>query len=288
MKVVVNPINDTPLIANDDTANVDEDSSITILTSNLFANDINDDKKQSSLGGITNLVNGKAVINADGNIEFTPDAEFSGTASFDYTVSDGFESDTASIEITVNPVNDSPVLVNDTVPAIDEDTSTTILAEILLDNDSDIDGDTLNIIAADSENGTAIVNADGNIEFIPAANFNGTTSFDYTVSDGTDTATASVEIVVNPINDILIANSDAVVTDEDIPIDITAKDLFANDINDDIERSLSISEVTNPVNGTAVLRSNGNIQFTPDTNFNGIASFDYTVTDGIDVETTSV
>ena len=288
--VVVDPINDTPLIANNDTATTDEDTSITILASDLFANDNNDDKRQSLISGITNLVNGTAAINGDGNIEFISDVEFSGIASFDYTVSDGFESDTASIEIEVKPINDAPTVINDIIDtAIDEDTSVIILATELLSNDSDVDGDNLTIVGVDNPtSGNAIINDSGNIEFIPDANFNGKASFDYIVTDGTDTATASVEVTVNPINDVLIANDDTFTTDEDTSITIKASELFANDVNDDFEKSLSIFEVTNPVNGTVVLSSNGNVQFTPDTNFNGIANFDYTVTDGTDIETTSV
>lgn len=164
---------------------------------------INDDKRQSSISEITNLVNGTAVINADGNIEFTPDVEFSGIASFDYTVFDGFESDMASIEIAVNSVNDAPTAGNDIIAtSIDEDTSITVLASELLANDTDIEGDSFSIIDVDSNDGTARLNEFGIIEFTPNSNFNGLASFNYTVSDGKDTSNGSVAVTVNPVNDV--------------------------------------------------------------------------------------
>ncbi|MEL7076882.1 MAG: tandem-95 repeat protein [Cyanobacteria bacterium J06582_2] len=285
--VVVNSVNDI-LIVNNDVATADEDTSITLLASDLFDNDVNDDREESRISGITNLVGGTAFVDSDGNIELTPDSNFNGIASFDYTVTDGVDNETASVEVTVNPVNDAPIASNDTATAIDEDTSFTILATELLSNDSDVEGDSLSIIEVNSSDGTAVINTEGNIEFTPAPNFNGTAKFNYIVTDSIDNSTASVDVVVNPINDILVANNDVVVTNKDTLITIQASDLFANDINDDIEKSLNISQITNAVNGTAVIDTNGNVVFTPDTHFYGIASFDYTVTEGTDIETASV
>ena len=286
-QVNVAPVNDAP-VASNDTATTEEDTPITILTADLLGNDSDVDGDTLSISGINNSVNGTAIINADGNIKFTPDANFNGTAIVNYTVSDGKSTDTAAVEIVVNAVNDAPTANNDTAAAINEDTSITILATELLGNDSDVEGDNLNITSVNSDSGTTTLNAEGNIEFTPNANFNGTASFDYTVSDGTDSSTASVELVVNPVNDILIANSDTFTTDEDTPITILASELFANDLNDDIEKSLVVSQVSNSTDGTAVIDEDGNVRFTPNANFEGIASFDYTVTDGTDSETASV
>ena len=286
-RVNVAPVNDAP-VASNDTAVTEEDTTITVLAAELFGNDSDIEGDTLNISSIDNVVNGNAIINADGNIEFTPDANFSGIATIDYTVSDGNASDTASIEITVNSVNDAPLANNDTAAAINEDTSITILAADLLGNDSDVDGDSLSIIDVNSDNGTATLNAEGKIEFTPNANFNGTATFNYTISDGSDSSEASVELVVNPVNDVLIANSDTVTTDEDTPITILASELFANDVNDDIEKILTVSQISNSTNGTAVVDESGNVLFTPDANFKGIASFNYTVTDGTDSETASV
>ena len=84
----------------------------------------------------------------------------------------------------------------------DEDTPLTILVSDLLANDSDVDGDTLSITAvSNSTNGTAVLNNDGTITFTPAENFHGDASFEYTVSDGTDTSTGRVNVTVAAVND---------------------------------------------------------------------------------------
>ena len=84
--------------------------------------------------------NGTVTENTDGTLKYTPDADYNGTDSFTYTVSDGQGgTDTATVTVTVNPENDPPVAVDDT-PSTDEDTSVDIN---VLANDTDLDGDTL-------------------------------------------------------------------------------------------------------------------------------------------------
>ena len=286
--VLVRSVNDI-LIANDDTASTDEDTPVTIFASTLFDNDINEDRKDSRIDDISNVNSGTAIINSDGDIEFTPDLDFNGIATFDYTVTDGIDRETASVRVTVNAVNDVPVAKDDTF-TIDEDTPLTILATDLLSNDTDVETlESLSITKVENAvNGTVSLGEEGDIQFFPDANFNETASFNYIVSDGTDYSTASVEVVINPVNDVLIANNDTVTANEDTLTTILASKLFANDVNDDIEKSLNISQITNAVNGTAIINSDGNVEFTPDAHFYGTASFDYTVTDGTDIETASV
>ena len=82
-----------------DRISVDENSSVTVLATELLNNDLGNNL---SLVEVSNPVNGTVSLNEDGNIEFTPDADFSGAAGFDYTVTDGIENATASVEVTVN------------------------------------------------------------------------------------------------------------------------------------------------------------------------------------------
>lgn len=78
-------------------------------------------------------------------------------------------------------------------------------------------------------------------------NFYGVASFDYTVTDDTDIATASVEVMVNSVEDLPVAIDDTATTEEDTPIVILASELLANDINYDPEDSLSLVAVNNSV-----------------------------------------
>ena len=125
-----------------------------------------------------------------------------------------------------------------------------------------------------------MLNANGTVTFTPAANFNGAASFTYTVSDGTATSNAAtVTVNVTAVNDAPVANADTLAATEDTAVTYTAAQLIGNDTDVDGD-TLTIASVTSGTGGTAVLNANGTVTFTPAANFNGAASFTYTVSDG--------
>ena len=102
---------------------------------------------------------------------FTPDADFNGAASFEYTVSDGNTASTASVAVTVNPVNDAPVAGDDSLSA-EKNTPITISAADLLVNDADVDGDALAIAGIGGAlNASVALDANGDIQFTPRSEF---------------------------------------------------------------------------------------------------------------------
>jgi uncharacterized repeat protein (TIGR01451 family) len=142
--------------------------------------------------------NGNVTINPDGTIIYTPDANFSGNDSFDYIISDGFGgSDTTTVTVTVNPVNDQPLALDDA--ATTDGNAPVVIAA--LQNDSDPDGDNLTITSVSQPaNGTAVINQDGTITYTANAGFSGYDSFTYTISDGQgETAAASVNAKINAV-----------------------------------------------------------------------------------------
>ena len=143
--------------------------------------------------------NGTVSIKPDGSLDYSPNANFNGTDTISYTISDGNGgSDTATVIVTVNPVNDAPVAVNDAA-SVNEDASVSI---DVLANDTDIDGGTLSVTAAAASNGTVSIKPDGSLDYSPNANFNGTDTISYTISDGNGGSdTATVIVTVNPVND---------------------------------------------------------------------------------------
>ena len=170
-----------------------------------------------------------------GGVRYTPNPDYSGPDSFTYTISDGHGGeDTATVHVNVTPVNDPPVATDDTGTTA-EDTPISFTEADLVGDDVDVDGDTLTVIAVgNAVNGTVVDNGDGTFTFTPAANFHGTASFDYTVSDGQGGEDIGhVTITVTAANDAPVAVDDPATTVEDTPVTISAAALLANDTDVD-------------------------------------------------------
>ncbi|MBZ6379809.1 Ig-like domain-containing protein, partial [Pacificimonas aurantium] len=185
----VTAVNDAP-VAVDDSATVAEDGSVTI---DVLANDTDADGDDLSIGSLSNVTGGSAAV-VGGEVIFTPYADFYGAAGFTYTASDP-DGATASgnVVIEVTAVNDGPVAVDDSA-TVAEDGS--VMIDVLA-NDTDADGDLLDIVEVFAlTNGTAqIVN--GEVVFTPTAGFSGAAGFSYTVEDPSGAeATGDVDVTV--------------------------------------------------------------------------------------------
>mgnify|MGYP000508790167 CR=1 FL=1 len=146
-------------------------------------------------------------------------------------------------------------------------------------NDSDPDGDPLNILSVQSAVNGTVSMLGGQIVFTPTPNYNGPASFTYTVSDGhggTDTATVNIQ--VRPVNDAPDAVDDYRTLVRDTTMILAPGYLTGNDTDPDGD-NLSIISVQGAVNGSVSL-SGGAVVFTPAPGFLGTASFTYTVSDG--------
>ncbi|MBK9035747.1 MAG: tandem-95 repeat protein [Myxococcales bacterium] len=272
--VTVTPVNDGP-VAGDDTATTAEDTAATLTAAALLANDTDVDGPALSITAVTGATNGTVAL-AGTTVTFTPAANFSGTAGFDYTVSDGTLTDTGHVTVTVTPVNDGPLAVDDAVTTA-EDTAATIPAATLLANDTDVDGPALSVTAVTAATNGTVALAGTTVRFTPAANFSGTAGFDYTVSDGTLTDVGHVTVTVTAVNDAPVAVDDAVTTDEDTAATIPAATLLANDTDPD--STPTVTAVSAATNGTVALAGT-TVTFTPTADFSGTAGFDYTISDG--------
>ena len=176
--------------------------------------------------------------------------------------------------VTVTPVNDAPAASADSASVAEDGTvSIPVLA-----NDTDADNDTLTVSAVtQGTHGSVTINPDKIVTYTPAANFNGSDSFTYTISDGHGgTATASVNVTVTPVNDAPVANADAATTPEDTAV--TAS-VLANDTDLD-GHTLSVASVTQGVKGSVVINPNGTVTYTPNADSNGSDAFTYTASDG--------
>jgi hypothetical protein len=260
--------NPAPVAAND-TETTPEDTPVTIP---VLSNDNDPDGDPLTITAATSP-NGTVTINADGTLGFTPAPNFNGVATISYTISDGNGGTAiATATVTVTPVNDPPVASNDSA-VTNEDTPVRVA---VLPNDSDLDGDPLTVVSASAGNGTVTINPDGTITYVPNPNFNGVDAITYTISDGRGgTSTATVQITVNPVNDVPVAVNDSATTAEDQPVTIP---ILANDSDAD-GNPLTITAATSP-NGIVTINPDGTITFVPNANFNGPATITYTISDG--------
>ena len=265
--ITVTPVNDTP-VAGDDTGATDEDTPVTVP---VAANDSDVDGDPLVITSWTDGAHG-GVTCAAGECTYTPGPDYNGGDSFTYTLSDGTVSVTATVTVTVAAVNDAPVPQADTL-TIDEDGSGSV--EVLL-NDSDVDLDPLAVVeVAQPAHGTVTCTA-SLCTYTPAADFHGTDSFAYTVSDGAGgVAVATVTVTVNPVNDVPVALDDAVTTDEDTTVPVP---VLANDVDVDGD-PLAITVTVEPLHGSVLCDATG-CAYQPDTNYHGTDSFTYTISDG--------
>ncbi len=271
----VSPVNDAPLGAAD-AFTVAEDSTLTITSGGVLANDTDVDTASLTATMGTSPTHGSVILASDGTFIYTPNADFNGEDSFSYTAGDGeFVSSETVVTITVTPENDKPMAADDAYMT-DENQPLQIAAAGVLSNDCDIDGDVLTAgIITGPANGTLALTADGSFLYTPNAGFAGTDTFTYAAADGTDAATAIVTITVNDVIQPPITNADAFNVGEDLALDVSAAwGVLANDF-DPQSMALSAELVTPPAHGQLVLDSSGAFRYTPDANFHGNDSFTY-------------
>jgi hypothetical protein len=197
------PVNRPPVAVND-SASVGEDGAVNVA---VRANDSDPDGDALAVQSVGQPANGTAAINPDGTVRYTPRANFHGGDSFSYVVSDGRGGTaTASVMITVTPVNDAPVAANDSASTL----SAAPVTVTVLANDQDVDGDALSVTAATSgANGSVVINPNGTVTYTPRAGFSGTDQFSYSISDGHGgTATGFVTVAVNATQVTIALESD--------------------------------------------------------------------------------
>ena len=219
--IIFTNINDHQPILTANTLTLSEANSgekVTITTSHIAVSDV--DVGDTHTYTVSDVTNGQfELTTSPGNAitTFTP-ADISNqlvvfahdgsedAPSFKVSVSDGITSTTpAGSTINFTNVNDAPVATNDS-KTLDEDTTAIIN---VLANDQDAEGDALSItITGAPSDGNAIVN-NGKIEYTPDANFNGTDSITYSISDGNGGSdSATVSLSVNNVIDGASLNQD--------------------------------------------------------------------------------
>lgn len=210
---------------------------------------------------------------------FTPAANWNGNTSFTYRVQDsaGAWSAPATVTVSVLAVNDAPS-VSDLTMSTNEDTPAGLT---LLVSDVDLaregDSHTFHVVSPPSSAHGSVAISGTHLTFVPAADWNGTTSFTYRAVDsrGASSNTATVTVTVFPVNDAPIAQPKRLVTDEDTPASVI---LSGTDIDSPVPSVFQIVSGLNPAHG-AISLAGADVTFNPALNWHGSTSFTYRVQD---------
>ena len=281
--ITVSPVNDAPVAVNN-AYTTNEDTPLTVVLANsVLVNDT--DVEGNTLTAVLDAgpANGTLTLNANGTFTYTPAANYNGSDTFTYHANDGTgNSNIATVTITVSPVNDAPVAVNNAYTTNEDTPLTMALANSVLVNDTDIEGNPLTaVLDAGPANGTLTLNANGTFTYTPAANYNGSDTFTYHANDGTvNSNIATVTITINAVNDAPVAVNNAYTTNEDTPLTVVlANSVLVNDTDTEGNALTAVLDV-GPANGTLTLNSNGTFTYTPAANYNGSDTFTYHANDG--------
>lgn len=262
------------------------------VTGNVLTNDTDADADRLTAKLVAGPEHGEVTLNPDGSFSYTPDTDFHGSDAFTYQVSDAKSgwhlhgllglfgrghSDTATVSITVAPVDD-PLEARDDVITTNENHSVTFDVR---DNDTSDVGTALEIVGHTRPvNGYVVLNGgDSSFTYVPGGFLSGTETFTYEVTDGVTTETATVTVIIKPVNDMPVGMGDSYTIVEGSTLVVAAPGVVAND--DDIDGdTLTAVKWSDPTNGVLTLNPNGSFTYTPDAGFIGVDSFQYTPDDG--------
>ncbi|MGV2837806.1 tandem-95 repeat protein, partial [Vibrio cyclitrophicus] len=279
-KIQVESENDAPEVEQDLAYIMDEDGSITFTQEQLleYASDVDGDELVAS----NVQVGADATVqdNGDGTFTVVPSADFNGELDLTFDISDGQDTVSSAIDLTVRPINDAPVPEDKTFE-IEEDGTLIFTDADLLTGATDIEGDNLTVEGVTYDGGDGILtdNGNGTYTFAPNENFNGDVNFGFDVSDGTDTVSANIDVSVTAVDDAPVSGDLAYSVDEDGSIRLSQEQLLsqASDVEGD---DLTASSLTVGGDATVTQNDDGSFTITPDENFNGDIDISFDISDG--------
>lgn len=280
-------------VATADSYAVDEDNSLVTIAGDLLLPGVldNDD---IGLTAILVTAPSSGILSpglaADGSFTYTPYADFNGSDSFSYKGNNGLlDSNTVSVNITVNPVNDLPVAGDNAYDAV-EGTTLNVAAPGVLGNDSDVDGESLSAaVVTGPVNGLLALNTDGSFSYMPSVAAPATDSFTYQACDAEPlcaVATVSLNIIALP-NVAPVAVEDTATVTRNSPgvfINLTDNDSDADGNLKDGLGNVAVGQITlttgtSASRGGTVSKVTNGVNYSPKRNFRGTETFNYTVMD---------
>jgi VCBS repeat-containing protein len=278
-------VNDAPVLASTGTTlpSSMEDTSFVLTQQQLLAGWTDVEGDTLTAAGLS-ATNATVNANADGSFTVTPATNFNGQLQLGYVVSDGVASVNAGATLAIQAVNDAPVLTGTatTLPNGTEDLSFVVTQQQLLAGWGDADGDSLQVVGLQADHAAVTANGDGSWSILPSADYNGPLTLSYNVSDGFAAGSASLSLVLAPVNDApVLTGSPAILPagTEDSTVTLTRAQLLQgwSDAEGD---ALTITNLVASNGARVTANANGTYYVTPAANWNGVLQLSYGVSDG--------
>ena len=299
LTITVTGVNDAPVAADTSVA-TDENTAVSIT---VAGTDVDGDSLQAAyVEGVlltadnsVDVEGGVVTLGVDGQLIYTPDGVFNGTATFSYSVSDGTatSANTATVSVSVGAVNDAPVAVTDTASGVEE----TPLNINVLGNDTDEEGDHLSITHINGQLltdagvviegvGAVYIGEDSDLILVPAANVMGEVSFTYTVSDGSASSVGTVNVTLENTADDPVSVTGEIESRGGIAHSGDLSDLVTDP---DGDTAFTFAVISDPEHGTLTIDpETGAYTYTPEAGYGGSDQFVWQATDATGGSTVNV
>ncbi|MBI4298704.1 MAG: tandem-95 repeat protein [Chloroflexi bacterium] len=280
--------------ANNDSYSTSEDMTLSVAAPGVLTNDDDPDTDLLTALMVTGPSREVLTLNANGSFSYTPDANLNGTDRFTYKASDGIsDSNTATVTITVNPVNDPPLfnpIDNQAVPE-DSPSQTVAITGVAPGPAAAVDeaGQTVTMTAISNNPGlipNPSISGTGTnrtLNYTPVTNQNGIATITVIANDGqpaNNIFQGIFQVNVGAVPNNPVARDDSYSTNEDSTLNVPTPGLLKNDTDEDGD-SLTAVQVSKPSNGNLLLNRDGSISYIPNANFHGTDRFTYKANDGI-------
>jgi hypothetical protein len=269
-------------VAVDDNATTTANRAVTI---DVLENDSSPDEVAIALTRhpfLSRPLHGRVSRVSDSQVSYTPQADWAGTDTFAYEITDiEYGTAAAFVTVTVTTANRPPVANPDSAAT----TPGVAVTINVIANDTDLDGDLLALtdspIATVLQHGSVTRVSASSLTYTPVAGFIGTETFQYLVSDGHAPpvqGTVTITIAIASTNHPPVAADDEAATTGGaaVTIDVTAND---SDVDGDPVSLISNPVTSLPTNGTAVKVNGSSITYTPRSGFSGTDRFQYEIGD---------
>jgi RHS repeat-associated protein len=203
------------------------------------------------------------------NVLYTPEPDYNGPDQFEFKVTDnGANAAVGTVDINVTPGTDAPTAQSQSVETKEDTAKSLVLVG------QDADGDTLVYTIATSPTHGTLEGSPPNVLYTPATNYHGPDQFEFKVNDsGANSAVATVNINVTPVNDAPVAVTQPITTNQNTPAPLTLTGTDAE------PSTLTFEILADPGHGT-LSGDPPHLVYTPADNYHGPDSFTFRVNDG--------